>query len=169
MSRKVKCFITGEEGTSDTFVKIGSHYYKSQAVYDEYRHEADTRKTIVNIIANDFLGYQSGQKFPAYIQKKLNEFGYYSNDIILATIEKHYDNIKYYMENKQFKNDTGKIAYIFAIISNNINDVNKEYQWKKKTEQQEHKTEMISLPETDISSAPVKAKDISSWLEEDDI
>lgn len=167
MSRKVKCFITGEEGTSDTFVKIGSHYYKSQAVYDQYRHEIDTRNAIVTRIANEFLGYQTGQKFPAYIQKKLNELNYYSYDVILKTIDKMSDKIMYYMNNKEFKNESGKISYIFAIISNNINDVNKEYQWKRKNEEHEHHTEIVDIPEE--IPTPSKVKDISSWLDGDDM
>ena len=125
MARTVKCHITGETGTTDTFIKIGRFYYKSQAVYDQYRHEIDTRNAIVTRIANEFLGYQAGQKFPAYIQKKLNELNYYSYDVILKTIDKMSDKIMYYMNNKEFKNESGKISYIFAIISNNINDVNK--------------------------------------------
>ena len=170
MGRKVKCYATGEEGTNDTFVKIGDHYYKSQAVYDEYRHEIDTRKLIVSKIANEFLGYHKGQKFPAYINKKLGEFSYYKADVILKTIEKKNDSIMYFMQNKEFKSESGKISYIFAIISNNINDVNKEYQWHKKAEQQEHKTEMISVPEITIS-APVNSgvRDITNWLEDEDI
>ena len=167
MSRKVKCFITGEEGTSDTFVKIGSHYYKSQAVYDQYRHEIDTRNAIVTRIANEFLGYQAGQKFPAYIQKKLNELNYYSYDVILKTIDKMSDKIMYYMNNKEFKNESGKISYIFAIISNNINDVNKEYQWEKKNEEHEHHTEIVDIPEE--IPTPSKLKDISSSLDADDM
>lgn len=168
MSRKVKCYVTGEEGTNDTFVKIGTHYYKSQAVYDEYRHEIDTRKTIVTKIAMDFLGYQCGQKFPTYIQNKLNELKFYSNDVILATIDKYYDTIKYYMDNKEFKNESGKIAYIFAILSNNINDVYKSYRVAKK-ETKEHKTEMISSTTINLPTPKVKGKDISDWLEDDDI
>ena len=167
MARTVKCHITGETGTTDTFIKIGRFYYKSQAVYDQYRHEIDTRNAIVTRIANEFLGYQAGQKFPAYIQKKLNELNYYSYDVILKTIDKMSDKIMYYMNNKEFKNESGKISYIFAIISNNINDVNKEYQWKKKNEEHEHHTEIVDIPE-EIPTLS-KVKDISSWLDGDDM
>ncbi|HKM01179.1 MAG TPA: GIY-YIG nuclease family protein [Sedimentibacter sp.] len=37
MANKCKCRVTGEEGNSDTFIKIGKHYYKSQEIYDEYQ------------------------------------------------------------------------------------------------------------------------------------
>lgn len=167
MGRPCKCHITGVEGNTDTFVKIGRFYYQSQAVYDQYRHEVDTRNAIVSKIAYDFLGYQTGQKFPSYIQKKLNELKFYSYDVILRTIENMQDNILYYMNNKEFKNESGKISYIFAIISNNINDVNKSYQWNKKCEQQEHNTEIIDIPESAPASSNVK--DITSWLDGDDI
>ena len=71
------------------------------------------------------------------------------------------------MNNKEFKNESGKISYIFAIISNNINDVNKSYQWNKKCEQQEHNTEIIDIPESVPASSNVR--DITSWLDGDDI
>lgn len=167
MGRPCKCHITGVEGNTDTFVKIGRFYYQSQAVYNQYRHEIDTRNAIVSKIAYDFLGYQTGQKFPSYIQKKLNELNFYSYDVILKTVEKMQDNILYYMNNKEFKNESGKISYIFAIISNNINDVNKSYQWNKKCEQQEHNTEIIDIPESVPASSNVR--DITSWLDGDDI
>ena len=77
------------------------------------------------------------------------------------------DKIMYYMNNKEFKNESGKISYIFAIISNNINDVNKEYQWKKKNEEHEHHTEIVDIPEE--IPTPSKVKDISSWLDGDDM
>lgn len=168
MSRKVKCFVTGEEGTNETFVKIGTHYYKSQEIYEQYRHEVDTRNAIVTMIANNFLGYQSGQKFPAYIQKKLKEFDFYSNDVILATLEKMSDTIQYYMNNKDFKSESGKISYIFAILSNNINDINKQFKHNKKVEK-EHKTEIMTLSEIDISRPAPKGRDISDWLDEEDL
>jgi len=169
MSRKVKCYVTGETGTNDTFVKIGSHYYKSQAVYDAYRHEIDTRKAIISIIAKDFLNYTDGQKFPPYIQTKLNELSFYSNDVILATIEKTKNSIIYYTTNKEFRNEAGKIAYIFAIIANNINDINKEYKAKLQSEKREHITELPPVSIAVSNTSAPKGKDISDWLEDEDI
>lgn len=169
MSRSVKCYVTGEVGTNDTFVKIGNHYYKSQAVYEKYRHEIDTRKEIISLVATKFLGYQNGQKFPAYIQKKLNEFSFYSYDVILKTFEKCSDSIVYYMSKKEFRNESGKIAYIFAVLSNNINDVNKEFEWSKKAAKKEEKAEVNSEQGINMIRPVSKVKNVSAWLDEEDI
>lgn len=169
MSRSVKCYVTGEIGTNDTFVKIGCHYYKSRAVYEKYRHEIDTRNAVVSMIAVKFLGYQRGQKFPAYIQKKLNEFSFYSYDVILRTFEKCSDSIIYYMSKKEFRNESGKIAYIFAVLSNNINDVNKELEWDKKAQEKESKTEMNSEQGINMMRPNTKVKNVSAWLDEEDL
>ena len=44
MARSCKCAITGEVGTTDTFVKIGSKYYKSQEIYDADQRKKQTYK-----------------------------------------------------------------------------------------------------------------------------
>lgn len=43
MARPCKCAITGEKGTTDTFVKIGKKYYKSQEIYDKWQEEKNKR------------------------------------------------------------------------------------------------------------------------------
>jgi len=40
-------------------------------------------------------------------------------NVINRTIDKTYNSIQYAIQHKEFKNDIGKISYIFAIIKNN--------------------------------------------------
>ena len=72
------------------------------------------------------------------------------------------------MNNKDFKSESGKISYIFAILSNNINDINKQFKHNKKVEK-EHKTEIMTLSEKDMSRPSTKGRDISDWLDEEDL
>jgi hypothetical protein len=169
MARAVKCQITHEIGNTDTFVKINGKYYKSQEIYDDYKKQSYLHKRIVDIIANDFLDYQQGQIFPTVLNKKLKELEFYPNEVILQTIEKNYDNIKYWMASKNFSNDIGKISYIFAIIKNCINDTYKDWKRNKEIKVHENNTNIdLSLDIKEINTTQ-KGKDITSWLEEDDL
>ena len=127
MARQCKCQITGETGTTDTFYKADNgKYYKSKEVYDIWNKENENRKKVIEKFAIDFLDYEPGQVFPTVLTKKLKELEFYGYDVINRTIDKAYNSIQYSIQHKEFKNDIGKISYIFAIIKNNINDVYKQ-------------------------------------------
>lgn len=167
MPRKVKCCITQEIGTNDTFIKIGTKYYKNQAVYDADLQRRTKRKELIDYICKEFLGYGNGQPFPTSIPKKIKELSFYDDDIILETFKRYASNIHYQFEHKQFSGEYGKVSYIFAIIKNNIADVNAEIQRKKK---QDKRTTKDKIECGDLSSIGTKdrGKDISSFLDEDE-
>ena len=168
MARKVKCAITGEYCTNETFIKIGTKYYKSQEIYDEDRRRKDLHKKIVDTILNDFLDYQQGQIPSSLLFKKLKELEFYDNEVILKTIEQQSDTIRYWMNNKEFKNENGKIAYMFAIIKGSINDVYKDWKREKDLERKLHR-EDYSIPiNIDITVNKQDGKDLSKWLEDDE-
>ena len=127
MARQCKCQVTGEKGTTDIFYKADNgKYYKSKEVYDIWNKENEDRKNVIERFAVDFLDYKPGQVFPTVLTKKLKELEFYGYDVINRTIDKAYNSIQYAIQHKEFKNDVGKISYIFAIIKNNINDVYKQ-------------------------------------------
>lgn len=172
IGRKVRCRVTGEYGLSDEFVKIDGKYYKSQKVYDVWNKENEDRKRVIEIISFDFLGYRKGQVFPTILTKKLKELEFYGYDVIFKTIEKCRSSIEYSTSTKTFKNDVNKISYIMAIITNNINDVYKEHLREEKiAEKQQNQTGNIDvIDEQSIMNigSKQKAKDISSFLEDDE-
>ena len=48
MARKVKCQITGEYGTSETFYKADNgKYYKSKELYNVWNKENEDRKRVI--------------------------------------------------------------------------------------------------------------------------
>lgn len=167
MARQCKCQITGEKGTTDTFYKADNgKYYKSKGVYDIWNKENEDRKNVIEKFAVDFLDYKPGQVFPTVLTKKLKELEFYGYDVINRTIDKTYNSIQYAIQHKDFKNDVGKISYIFAIIKNNINDVYKQ------VVQEEKKSETVCEidNEVDINNIQTnhKEKNIKKWLEDDD-
>lgn len=170
MARKVKCKITGEWGTNETFVKIDGHYYKSREIYDEYKENKAYQKLIVKIIFQDFLNHEEGQAVPSYLFKKLKELDVYPTQVIYNTVIRNKSSINYYMNSKEFVNDSARINYIFAIIKNNINDEYKRFKAKKKKEIDKRK-EVVVLQENElISSGTVSSNlakrgtDISGFL-----
>jgi len=169
MARKVKCQVTQEYGMSDEFIKIDNKYYKSQQVYDQYKKNTEDYKLLINLICNDFLNYQKGQVFPTMLTKKIKELEFYPNEVIIKTVEKNYETLKYWMDNKEFSNDTGKISYLFAIIKGNINDIYKEWKRNNLTEQYEKKSIIDTEENIETLNTTQKGKDISNWLEDDEL
>lgn len=169
LARRCKCQITKEFGNTDIFIKIDGKYYKSQEIYDNHKKEQELRKEIIDIVLYDFLHYQQGQVFPTILTKKLKELDFYPNEVILKTIEVNSDNIRYWMDNKEFDSDYGKIAYMFAIIKNTINDVHRDWKREKRIKREEKKSSIdINIDIQDINTAQV-GKDISNWLEDDEL
>ena len=167
MGRKVKCRITNEIGDSNVFYKADNGlYYKSKELYDEYKQEAEYRRKIIDFFCLELLGYEKGCTFPTILTKKLESLSAYSNKTIWATILYKEDDLRYWasVEDK-FKNDYGKICYLFVIIVNHINEVQK----KIKAQKRAYIPTVETPPEIeDISNQTNQNKDISQWLEEDE-
>lgn len=168
MARKCKCHITGEIGTTDTFVKIGNYYYKNQTVYDADQKEKQSYKRLVEYISYEFLGYGDGQPFPSSLPKLLKRFEYYDNDVILEAFKECAKDIHYWLDNKQFTSEYGKLSYMFKIVEGSIADINKRVLLRQK---QERETKRVTVESDDLSSIGTKkrGKDISHFLDDDDL
>ena len=152
MARKVKCQITGEYGTSDVFYKADNgKYYKSKELYDVWNKENEDRKHVIERFAIEFLDYVPGQVFPTILTKKLKELEFYGYDVINKTIDKSYDSIQYALRTKDFRNDVGKISYIFAIIK-----------------KQKREYDIDTSVDIDNIQTTHTEKNITKWLEDDD-
>lgn len=132
MARTVKCAITGEKGPSDEFYKVvdekgKNRYYKSKEIYDEWNRVNELRKECIDKFAVDYMGYETGQPFNTRIVKKFKELEYYDYGVILETMNRVDEQLKWVVENKEFANEACKIGYLFAIITNNIADTKKDY------------------------------------------
>lgn len=123
--RKVKCCITHEYGSSTDFIKINGKYYKSQQVYDTMLIQRQAREDFKALLMR-LIGYEEGQPYPKIVDKKIAELKFYQPTILLATLQYLYKSLEYHMQNKVFVSDFSKISYIFAAISNNINDIRRK-------------------------------------------
>lgn len=168
MARSCKCAITGEVGTTDTFVKIGNRYYKSQEVYDSDQRKKESYKQLIDYICREFLGYGNGQPFPPILPKKIKELSFYSNDVILETFKQCADDIHYWIDHKQFSSEYGMISYIFTIVKGKIADVSNKEKMIAASNNQTNKNTIECNDLSDIGSKK-KGKDISRFLDDDDI
>lgn len=167
MARRCKCFITGEVGTTNTFVKIGNHYYKNKEVYEADQKEKEKYKNLIDYICREFLGYGNGQPFPPVLPKKINELSYYDYEVILEAFKECSHEIHYWLEHKQFSSEYGKLSYMFAIVKDKIADVNKTFVRKQKQDNQ-LPTAQIECGDISDLGTKNKGKDISSFLDDDE-
>lgn len=167
MSRICKCAITGEKGTTDTFIKIKGRYYKSQEIYDAEQRRKALHKELVDYVVREFLGYEKGQPFPTALTKRIKENSFYGDAIILETFKRCVPSIHYALENKQFQSQNSKISYIWAIVDNKLADVYEEF---KRINKQENSTKSMIIESTDLSNVGTKGpqKNICQFLDEDD-
>lgn len=183
MARKCKCFVTGEIGTTDVFYKPNNKvdnisdntkYFKSKEVYEQYRYQKDLRLKIMKELG-DLMGYitvkdgGSSQSYPTVITRKLKDLAFYGDEVILETIYECSDSIKWSFSNKEFSNEYGKASYMMSIIVNNINDIYKRKKQLTRQAVKEDKTEIVENVDVYSIGNKSKARDISSWLTEEDL
>lgn len=164
MSRKVKCAVTGEIGTSDTFIKIGKHYYKNQQVYDLDRKNKEDYKKLIDYICNEFMGYGEGKPFPASLPKKLNELSYYDWETILETFQRYTNEIHNALDRMEFSGEYGKVSYMMAIVKDKIAEVQKSMLHQRKAA-----NTTVHMECDDLSHLGTKhrGKNISKFLDDD--
>ena len=170
MARKVRCCITGEYGTSDTFYRDEKtkRYYKNKEVFDNWRAQTDKRNEVLDIIA-DIVGYYNGEKFPSSITKKLKDLEeIYDIFTVYDTFVEKRDDIQFAIDTRDFDTEYGKCAYIMAIVVNNINDIWIRRKREEKTKLKQEATLKSEDMDFDYIPAPVKknTKDISQFLED---
>ncbi len=171
MGRRVKCRVTGEYGDSDVFIKRGSYYFKSLEVYEQYEKDVRCKDKAVDIIAKDLLGYKEGQPYPSLLFKLYKQLNFYSNEVILKTIQEKYETLKFYAENKSFANDNGKLFYLFAIIKNHIAEVDKKEKRESKFHVLPQEEKLIAETmnvekENQLNPGRLSQRDISQFITE---
>lgn len=188
----VKCMATGAKGPRNTFYKApNGRYFQSEAVYQAWlegrRREkakkdrpkpqkkagrtSESYKKICDTIAV-YIGYdeEAGQPMPTIVFRKLKELEFYSDEIILMTLEESRSAIQWAMTNKKFDNDSAKATYMMAIVRNNIGSVyRREKDKTKKAAKQESDTDIDTMVDLSNVGAVHKGKDVSSLLGGDDL
>lgn len=172
---KAKCKICGNSlSNDDRYSPNGKHpYYCTETEYNEHiLIPKKTREKLENHISSllDIVFC------PPVIKKKINELNsIYALDVILETFIRQDETIKYWLTNKSFNNLYGKVSYVFSIIANNIDDVDKDIKSKRKFKKklEDKDDNIIDLSVFNTSTIVVnnssKNNDISRFLEEGDI
>ena len=163
--RQVKCRDTGIlVSASDAWKAPDGKYYSSQGAFNHLIHEREYKQKCLEELGN-LLGYSEGQKFPTIVAKKLKEYESYGYEVVLKTILDKKEIIGYAIDTKNFNSEYNKVAYVMAIITNNINDVYKKFKSASRADVST-KTD-ITMEEIQSMSTPVSNKDIhdiSSFL-----
>ena len=168
MAYKVRCVVTGEYGTSDTFVKHENKYFKNEYVYQEYKKQTEFWKKIINKFALDYLNYSEEQPFPTYLPKRVKELDFYDNETIYRTMLFCDEDIHTALYSKSFESDYVRVSYIMAVLKNNINKI-----WKiVLQERRDAKLAYQPIPSScyaslaEIQNPKQKVKDISKFVED---
>jgi len=135
MGRKVKCQVTKELGDSSEFYKApNGKYYKTEEIYNHWKHESDDRKECINLIC-EYGNYKNGEYAPTYLNKMIAEFGKRAGyDVLLETIKECDETFRWANENKEFNSEMSRLFYYKAIIGNKIVDVYKRHERLKTQE-----------------------------------
>ena len=168
MGRKVKCQVTKEFGDSSEFFKApNGKYYKTQEIYNHWKHEADDRKECISLIC-EYGNYKSGEYAPTFLNKMVSDFGKKTGyDVLLETIRECDETFRWANENKDFTSEMGRLFYYKAIIGNRIVDVYKKRQRIKEQEKNIEITPIEAFEKTEnIGCHTGGGKDLTGLLGE---
>lgn len=168
MARPVKCFVTGEHGYSDVFIKHENHYYKSEEVYQEYKKEMEFRTKIIDLIVYDYMAFPKDFPFPTILTKRLREIEHFGYETIYRTLIGQDATIRRILPTKTFDSEYLKMMYILAIVKNNIFPTWKivlaEKREAKKNQKPVQDTTIQDIQE--INNPKQNVKNISKFLED---
>ena len=169
MARKCRCKLCGKWLTTDIAYKDEKgKYYCSQEEYEEIQRDKQRKEECFK-----YLESLMGVPISKIARKRINELHeYYSYEVIYRAIKFVEDRIRYAVENKNFNNEQSEVNYLMAIISNNINEVYKEY-----TKEQKELMKLFEEPKNeidldiinDLDDKPVakpRTSDISDFLDD---
>lgn len=128
MARKCKCKICKKELTTDVAYKVIANnknvYYCNEEEYQnelkEKQQKDNCYNTIKSILNEPFV--------TPMMKKEISKLkGFYSYIVIEKTFKECEENIKWFLNNKEYNTEYAKIRYIITIIQNNINTTYKKH------------------------------------------
>lgn len=168
MGRKVKCQVTKEVGDASEFFKApNGKYYKTEQIYNKWRHEAEDRRQCIDLIC-EYANYKSIEYAPSFLNKMLSDFGKkVGYDVLLETIQECENDFLWANSNRDFNNEMGRMFYFKAIIGNHIVDVYKRHEQSKEQEELMEKTPVEAFTDIGNVGCPTGGgKDLSKLLGE---
>lgn len=157
--------ITGEKADASTLYKAADgKYYTSKTAYDALLQERECRLKCLDLIGAS-LQYPEGSKLPTIAYKRLGELSPFGYSVVLQVIREHMRDIEWAMRNRDFRDDSGRVMYIFGIIKNNVGQ---KYRESKRVEKPNTPSVDYLSCSTETRNAAQKTRDISRFLEEGD-
>lgn len=108
-------------------------------------------------------GLQSGQNVA---NNKCQTYGNYSFEVILYTFKANKLKIQNAIRGKEFKDESGKMSYICAVIRDNINDMYMRLQSAKKVEEKIEQVDTSVMEYEGAEYKPKEEKKINKRLED---
>lgn len=128
-----------------------------------------SKTDVAEYICTNFLDMKPGQPVPGFVVRKIDEYKYYSYQVILDTFKQSKSDIEYWISVKRFNSDYQKISYIFAIIGSRIAEVERERIRTEKIMEREKQNELDFTDPVLTTGNSIEGKDISAFLEGDDV
>lgn len=92
---------------------------------------------IIDIVAT-YMNYENTKQFNTLIPKKIKELREaYPDEVIFDFFVDRKKTFEW-ISNKEFKSDSSRVVYFFAVVQNNINDYYKVWKMKKRIELKEN-------------------------------
>lgn len=171
--RIVKCFATGEYGTSLSFVKHDNHWWKSEEVYQQYAKSCEYRTKAYDLYSA-IIGYEKGQIFPGYVHRRFQKLEYYGWECVYQNMLECRSSMEWAVFHKEFQNINHQTGYLFAIMESNINGC--YARMKKEKEEAERRAKKYDeavkyMSDINLDTAKTretKKRDISKWIDDED-
>lgn len=144
MARKCVCHICKAKGNTDIFYKVTDEkgrnkYYCNKEEYDQYMNNRQKRESLIKYIAEEIFEYEEGQIVHPILLKRISELNrFYDYEVIHECFIEQRDQIKYWLDNKNFTTEYGMVCYVMKIIESNINDVYKKWKHKKEVSKKQN-------------------------------
>ncbi len=161
---QVKCKLCGttHEKTESYSPTGKSPYYCSKEEYEEEQVNQIMRKSTFTLLHDDILNYDERQ---IVVNKKLEQLGKsYGWEIVFKTFKHCENDIKFWIQQKNFDNEYLKINYIMAIITNHINDIYIKYKNEKRQKKENNIYIDIDILNDDFVPNSKNTNDISQFL-----
>lgn len=161
---KVKCKLCGTpHEKSEAYSPTGkSPYYCSIEEYEEENLNQTMRKSTFTLLHDDILNYDERQ---IVVNKKLEELGKsYGWEVVFKTFKHCENDIKFWIQQKDFKNEYLKLNYIMAIVTNHINDIYMQHKKEKRQKKENNTYVNIDILNDEFVNIKKNTNDISQFL-----
>ena len=157
MARTVKCYICKKEiNKEDAYMftytsKNGKEYRKYACSLEEIENDKRDKELYreIQYLTDEILGHPIVNNARNKKIKELQEAGY-TNEQIFRCFKEYKDEIIKYLELSGIDKEYNRIAYIFTIIGNKIEDFSKEDERANQCEQYKQTEEEVEVEVEDI-------------------